>query len=593
MLKKIIRIQSFLIIGSLLMVSMYAAQEYPNGKKLVKRIQKTIRVLDQVNGIPINATQGLMQALTVPVGSMPGIIGDLHGDIVSLREDFEGLHQEEGNFFQSDDRTSKLYYKLKPGRYLICTGDYVDRGYHGVEVLDLLAKLKRSNPLACFLLRGNHETGECSNKEQEGEICFRHELAIKYPFAHQQVLFDYFKQLWQRLPSAFSIGIKKNPTMTVLYMLFVHGSLEPLLIDRMNLLLRNSVNAPLETLVKETFSETDFPAADPALYAISPYPPTVITNGLIWGDNNPVGEPTKQGRGCGLFSLNVLDYLPILARKVEGGWSWRVFCLGCGHRHADGGVLRNTALGLEPMVSGCEHSIKENDVFTFISSPEALSPFSYDAYGVVKLGGNGWTITSYARAIRHCLGCSRINDANRFCQEAVANKVLYTLLLMRVKDQKNSSAKIAAAIIDSLKQNPELRVADFIGVNDSFGEDDEVIDFWQSMRNSLHNFSPFWQHVINDILDKKMAGHLAKDLLYYVLQQMIYNDGPQAHIVSIRLMADYLKKHKPEDISALFRLGSFGSDAHGAIWQDVQRRIADNDTQEALFLKKMIAARGF
>ena len=36
-------------------------------------------------------------------------------------------------------------------------GDYVDRGYHGVECISLLLALKVRNPDRITILRGNHE----------------------------------------------------------------------------------------------------------------------------------------------------------------------------------------------------------------------------------------------------------------------------------------------------------------------------------------------------------------------------------------------------------------------------------------------------
>jgi protein phosphatase len=64
------------------------------------------------------------------------IIGDIHGDLLSLRRALE-------------------YYK--DNEYLIFLGDYLDRGEHQIEVLYKILKLKLEDPERVILLRGNHE----------------------------------------------------------------------------------------------------------------------------------------------------------------------------------------------------------------------------------------------------------------------------------------------------------------------------------------------------------------------------------------------------------------------------------------------------
>ena len=89
--------------------------------------------------------------------SAPVIIcGDIHGQIYDLIELFK----------KGGDMPSSRY---------VFMGDYVDRGYNGVEVLELLLALKIKYPEHITLLRGNHESRQ---------ICFAYgfyeEITRKY-----------------------------------------------------------------------------------------------------------------------------------------------------------------------------------------------------------------------------------------------------------------------------------------------------------------------------------------------------------------------------------------------------------------------------
>lgn len=63
--------------------------------------------------------------------------GDLHGDLEATQ--------------------TLLNTYWKPGQYLVFLGDYVDRGPHSLETLQLLLTLKLKHPTRVFLLQGNHE----------------------------------------------------------------------------------------------------------------------------------------------------------------------------------------------------------------------------------------------------------------------------------------------------------------------------------------------------------------------------------------------------------------------------------------------------
>lgn len=82
-------------------------------EKLLKREQKLI----EIENFPV------------------AIIGDIHGDYISLENILKNLKDE----------------------YIIFLGDYADRGPSQIEVYERIFELKLSYPERIFILRGNHE----------------------------------------------------------------------------------------------------------------------------------------------------------------------------------------------------------------------------------------------------------------------------------------------------------------------------------------------------------------------------------------------------------------------------------------------------
>ena len=137
--------------------------------------------------------------------SAPVIIcGDIHGQIYDLLELFK----------KGGDIPSSRY---------IFMGDYVDRGYNGVEVLELLLALKIKYPEHITLLRGNHESRQ---------ICFAYgfyeEITRKYGNANA---WEYFTDLFDYLPLAALVEGK---------LFCVHGGLSPFIstVDQIRLINR-------------------------------------------------------------------------------------------------------------------------------------------------------------------------------------------------------------------------------------------------------------------------------------------------------------------------------------------------------------------
>lgn len=137
--------------------------------------------------------------------SIPVIVcGDIHGQIYDLLELF---------------RTGG---EIPNSRYVFL-GDYVDRGYNGVETLELLLCLKVKYPEHITLLRGNHESRQ---------VCFTYgfyeEINRKYGNTNP---WNYFNDLFDYLPLAALIEGK---------IFCVHGGLSPFLatVDQIRLINR-------------------------------------------------------------------------------------------------------------------------------------------------------------------------------------------------------------------------------------------------------------------------------------------------------------------------------------------------------------------
>lgn len=78
-------------------------------------------------------------------------VGDLHGHVVALRKLLLSLQQRRRIFLDLGSLT------LSPGVKMVFTGDYIDRGNKSLEIIEMLMKLKRSNPDNVLTLFGNHE----------------------------------------------------------------------------------------------------------------------------------------------------------------------------------------------------------------------------------------------------------------------------------------------------------------------------------------------------------------------------------------------------------------------------------------------------
>ena len=116
------------------------------------------------------------------------VFGDIHGNL-------EDLH-----FFS--DNIWRLGMSLTAGNFLFL-GDYVDRGMNGPEVCAYLFAMKCLLPNKIFMLRGNHETRECSGwVEHYGDRSFMAQCTSRFGEDVGFRVWETINQVFDRLPLA-------------------------------------------------------------------------------------------------------------------------------------------------------------------------------------------------------------------------------------------------------------------------------------------------------------------------------------------------------------------------------------------------------
>jgi len=140
-----------------------------------------------------------------PVNSPVTVCGDIHGQFYDLKE-----------LFRVGGAIPKTNY--------IFMGDFVDRGHHSVETLQLLLCYKARYPQSITLLRGNHECRQVTQVYGFYDECFR-KYGSANAWKYCTEVFDHFTL------SAIIDGS----------VLCVHGGLSPVIstIDQVRLLERN------------------------------------------------------------------------------------------------------------------------------------------------------------------------------------------------------------------------------------------------------------------------------------------------------------------------------------------------------------------
>ena len=170
------------------------------GNDFIETIEKTIDLLHTERGRIGNFTVNNHLVTLEPLGEAL-VIGDLHGDLESLR-----FILQKSRFIEKMEHSKVAA--------LVFLGDYGDRGPNSAEVYQVVLKLKLAFPSQVVLLRGNHE----APKELIGSP---HDL----PFQFQKRFGLGWKQIYGKMWSLFSCFY--NAVYVEGRYLMVHGGVSP------------------------------------------------------------------------------------------------------------------------------------------------------------------------------------------------------------------------------------------------------------------------------------------------------------------------------------------------------------------------------
>jgi hypothetical protein len=105
------------------------------------------------------------------------IVGDIHGQLDDLLYLFGKAgalptDYEAGQIKSRDEYRHEMTFDSN--KHFVFMGDYVDRGYHSLHTFLYLCCLKVEFPQSIYLLRGNHESRQISNRYGFYQECVLH-----------------------------------------------------------------------------------------------------------------------------------------------------------------------------------------------------------------------------------------------------------------------------------------------------------------------------------------------------------------------------------------------------------------------------------
>lgn len=350
-----------------------------------------------------------VQALVIPRDSQVYVIGDLHSS-------FNGLLAQIKNMQNLGCFKGQNSLELNDNRYLVFTGDFVDRGAAGTEVLMLIMGLKELNPNNVFICRGNHEVesiesaygffGNTCETRAPVEVPSRFSRAEKVGWipwllgfitragvvgkTDAQMLKGRFNEFFSHLPVANFLGIKDDQGI-VRFGMFNHAGFEKQANPAILQVLKAAMDNPGRI---QAAAITGFNAE--------------AAGGLLWGDyiagmGNQCLAAERRGPECTRRAF--VTYLNSL--QTAGSQAFTIDFQARGHQHKDGGAFVLDPLSQEPkpfipLQHNVAVTINKKEVFMFMSISESFNALyksikmRNDGVGQFMMNAQGyWVLTPY------------------------------------------------------------------------------------------------------------------------------------------------------------------------------------------------------
>lgn len=156
---------------------------------------------------------GFIDKVDVDSNSQIFVRADIHGSLKSVIENLRTL-QNQGLLDEN--------FCCRRGVHLVFLGDYMDRGAHGVHVMELLTALRMANKGQVHLIRGNHEDVSINRVYCGADGNLRNLINLEDDRG-----VNLLTQLYQTMPLTLYIGSQDTVSGKKEYVQFTHGLFEP------------------------------------------------------------------------------------------------------------------------------------------------------------------------------------------------------------------------------------------------------------------------------------------------------------------------------------------------------------------------------
>lgn len=340
---------------------------------------------------PSGKFEAYVEKLIIPNNATVAIHGDIHGDIHAINRFIE-------KFAELGYMDKNNPFKIAADNfYILFLGDYVDRGWYGIEVIYAVLRLKSENPDRVFMVRGNHE--DLSLNSHYG-FCYE----IEQKFASKNLL-SKLNSFYNFLPLAIYLGSPESLTPKCLNIVqCCHGGIElgfnPGKLIESNF---NHVGQQITTLMqKDGFDKLVGLNVEQFGKYFKNNIPINNHNGFMWSDfivesTMPMALSSRDGYRGSLFEYGSCATKRLL--KEWSGDSYKLRSIFRAHQHGcqamQDRILNYDKLGHQDDCGVGKLWIDKHNIHK--SSPGLLDNVAVVTFSVAPESGYGWPVHAFGQ----------------------------------------------------------------------------------------------------------------------------------------------------------------------------------------------------